>query len=832
MSRVSVWMDEQKIEIEQGSTILDAARAAGIYIPVLCSHPDLSPAAGLEPVDVVHQGGLRVENTENARSHPGCRLCLVEVEGEHELVRACATPVKDGMRVVTTSERVVGQRRENLIPILAAHRHACLVCARKDGCSLSRCPSNVPEIERCCALFGNCELQKVAEYIGISPRTPRWIPSEELPVTEEALFVFDYNLCIGCTRCVRACNDLIGAGVLGFVYDSQGCIRVGSIRENLTESGCRYCGACVQVCPTGALMDRDVPARDKGEWRVPCMESCPADVKVPEYLRLAAAGRFREACKVIMEKAPFPGILGRVCTRPCEDNCRRGLVDEPIAIRAVKRYAAEYCCAVPGPVSPESGKRAAVVGAGPAGLTAAYYLRLAGHRVSVIERFPEPGGMLRYGIPAFRLPKEIVEGETALILKTGIEFRPGVVFGQDATFSSLREEGFDAFFLATGAWLPLYPGFEGAGLCNVMTGIEFLRQSAVGPRTLLEGETLVIGGGDTSVDAALTALRCGSSTVTVVCPEPLDQMPAGSRGIGALSAEGVAIRAGYGVRRIMEKDGRAAGVEIAHCVSFEHGRGDASPVLAGPVETLRGRNVIIAAGQVPDTSYAGEDPGIRVSEGFIAVEAAGLETGAPGVFAGGDAARRGGSVVSAVAAGRRAAVAIDLFLGGRGKLGENDFGGSSFTWPGKLLPGRAREPEKEIDSVRRRSCFDEVFPGYNEIQARAEAGRCLQCDLRLKLRPNPLPPERILPFTVEDVLRVPEGPGVFRLYNAEHDVVEIKGAADLKENLSALLDQGCEALWFDYEECVMFSTRESELMRDHLRRYGSMPGLDDLDDLF
>jgi formate dehydrogenase (NADP+) beta subunit len=834
MSLVTAWIDGEKIEIEEGSTILDACRKAGVYIPVLCSHPDLPPVKELKPSSVVYQGRTRIENTPQTNPDSGCRLCLVEIEGRKELARACATGIQDGMEVLTRSERVVAARRENLIPILAGHRHACLVCAKRDGCSLSRCPSNMPESERCCSLFGSCELQQVADYIGISPRTPRWKPPAESMVVDEALFVRDDSLCVGCTRCVRVCNDLVGAGALGFVYDLQGCIRVGSVRESLEESGCIFCTACVEVCPTGALMDRDVPVGNQREGRAPCAEACPMHVDVPEYLRLTAAGRFEEACDVIREKLPFPGILGRVCTKPCEDVCRRGGLDEPVAVRAVKRYVSGYVRKPRRPISLETGKCVAVIGAGPAGLTAAHDLRAFGHRVKVLERFSEPGGMLRYGIPSFRLPRGTVCSEIAEVFDSGVEFHPGVVFGESATFSSLREEGLDAVFIATGAWRARELDIPGSGLPGVMSGIDFLRDAADGPPPMLEGETVVVGGGNAAVDAALTAVRCGSCKVTMVCPERFDRMPAGQRGVDALSAEGVGIISGYGISRIVEKHGNAAGIEIARCKRIFDDEGRFSPVLDNPVEAVGADHIILAVGQKPDIAFTVEEPGIRLSKGYISVDADSLQTGLPGIFAGGDVVREGGSVIHAIEAGRRAARSIDRFLGGQGVLEEVFPAGHrprSFFMPNRRFTGNVRTPEKERESDTRGLCFDDVVLGYSAEEARKEASRCLQCDFRLKLGSNSFPPDDVLPFNREQVGRVPERPGVYRLYDRQRDVVAIKGTANLKQALVDKLGEDHRAFWFDFEQSAMFSSRENEWIRDHLRHYGRLPG-EDLDDLF
>ena len=328
MSQVKLVIDGQEIEVASGTTVLEAARSADIYIPSLCCHPDLPSAEGIEAAKVVYQGDRKIENAMPEKIGKGCGLCVVEIEGEADIVGSCATEVKEGMVVITDNDRIREKRQENLVPILARHRHACLTCAQQEGCSRSQCSTNVPENERCCTQFGHCELQNVANYVGISPVTPKWIPTD-LPILDNhPLFVRDYNLCIGCTRCIRACRELRGIEAIGFVYDEDGLVQVGSIAPTLGESGCKFCTACVEVCPTGALMDKSVRPGKKEEDIVPCKDACPAHIDIPGYLRLIGQGKRDEANAVIREKVPFPGILGRVCIHPCEEACRRGEVNE------------------------------------------------------------------------------------------------------------------------------------------------------------------------------------------------------------------------------------------------------------------------------------------------------------------------------------------------------------------------------------------------------------------------------------------------------------------------------------------------------------------------
>ena len=288
MAGVKAVIDGRQVEVPPGTSILTAARSAGIYIPVLCHHPDLPPAKGARPASAVFQGGREIENARPEEDGKGCGLCVVQIQGHKDLAASCTTEVRAGMVISTDSETIRAKRQENLVPILARHPHACLTCAQQEGCSLSQCSSNVPEQERCCSRFGHCELQNVAAYVGIAPSTPRWTPAN-LPLLDQTpLFIRDYNLCIGCTRCVRACRDLRGIEALGFVVDGNGLVQIGSLRPTPEESGCKFCMACVEVCPTGALMDKSVRPGKKDEDLVPCKAACPVHMDAPWYLRLIA----------------------------------------------------------------------------------------------------------------------------------------------------------------------------------------------------------------------------------------------------------------------------------------------------------------------------------------------------------------------------------------------------------------------------------------------------------------------------------------------------------------------------------------------------------------
>ncbi|MBW2616624.1 MAG: FAD-dependent oxidoreductase [Deltaproteobacteria bacterium] len=835
MGQVKLIIDGQEIEADSGTTILEAAGSADIYIPSLCSHPDLPPAEGIEAAKVVYQGDRKIENTMPEESGKGCGLCVVEVEGEGELVQSCQTEVKEGMVVITDNDRIREKRQENLVPILARHRHACLTCAQQEGCSRSQCSTNVPENERCCTQFGHCELQNVANYVGISLATPKWIPTD-LPILDNhPLFVRDYNLCIGCTRCIRACRDLRGIEAIGFVYDEDGLVQVGTLGPTLEESGCKFCTACVEVCPTGALMDKSVRPGKKEEDIVPCKDACPAHIDIPGYLRLIGQGKRDEANAVIREKVPFPGILGRVCIHPCEEACRRGEVNDPVSICVLKRYAADGDKGLwkeNTKTGDATGKKVAVVGAGPGGMTAAFYLRKQGHMVTVFESRSRAGGMMRYGIPDYRLPGKVLDQEIRDILALGIEFRPNQALGKDFTFDQLKNDGYEAVFLGVGAQLSRRIPLDGSDLPDVLWGVDFLGRIAEGEDIRLKDRVIVIGGGNVAVDVALSAMRCGAKEVTMACLETREEMPAHE-----WEVEGIRLMPSWGPHRIRSENGQVTGMELVRCTSVFDDKGNFNPTFDDTKETIEGDQVILAIGQASDLSFIGDDSGVSVDRGLIVVDQETLETGLKGVYAGGDVAAMPGAIIHAIAAGRKAASSIDKALGGTGDIEEvlcerdapNQLIGRDeefALWP------REKVPELELEA--RSEGFQEVALGYTDEQAVKEARRCLQCDLRLYLGANPSPPEKILAFNAEHINEAPEEEGVYQLYDEERNIIAIKGTANLRESLLQELEDNERAAFFDVEEDKMFSQRESELIQQYLQEHGEMPGGgdDELDDLF
>ena len=310
MEKVSLTINSTEISAAKGTSILEAAQNSGIYIPKLCTHPDLPPSQGLKPVEFVYRGDVQYknDNSSSSKEHEGCQLCVVKIEGEEELITACNKEIRENMTIWTNTSEIQDFRREKMMNILSKHHHACLTCAQQAGCSREPCSTNVPVEERCCSEFGRCELQKLAEYIGIREDTPRYIPKETQVLDDEPLFIRNYELCIGCTRCVRICRDIRGVESLGFVF-SNGETIVGSIAPTLKESGCKFCGACVEVCPTGALSDKDILWSERERALVPCRDTCPLEADVPRYINYIAERKFDEAIAVIREKTPFKNVI-------------------------------------------------------------------------------------------------------------------------------------------------------------------------------------------------------------------------------------------------------------------------------------------------------------------------------------------------------------------------------------------------------------------------------------------------------------------------------------------------------------------------------------------
>ncbi len=821
-------IDGVKVEAHKGASILEAAQHADVYIPALCSHPNLPPFSATKAEPRVFRGRNSVKGYSQL-SPDSCGLCLVEVEGQPDLVHACNTAVFEGMKVATNTKRVRTVRQKNLVRILAEHPHACLLCAQKEGCSRDTCSLNVPVEERCCDRLGNCELEKIADYIGIREDTPRYVPARLPKLQSEPLFTFDFNLCVGCTRCVRACQDLRGVHALGFTLDEERAI-VGMMAPTLKKSGCRFCGSCVQVCPTGAIKDKEKIKQDAA----PCVAACPVEMNVPSYIRNIAHERFNEAHVVINAKVPLPRTLGYVCHRPCETVCRRNELGDPVAICVLKRATVEGSTLELERLTRSStGKAIAVVGSGPAGLTVAYYLAKKGHAITIFEKSTELGGMLRWGILPYRLPREILQADIEDILVQGIEVRKSTEVGKDITLTKLRND-FDAVFLGVGAQKSLELKILGEGLAGVCFGLDFLHEVNSNRVTKLGGKALVIGGGDVAVDAARVALRLGAETA-IVYRRSSEEMPADPENVEMAMEEGVEFQFLRVPTEIVGRDGKVVGLKYAKMRlgrADEKGRKIPIPI-EGSEHFIETSNVIVAIGAKLDESVL--SPTFGIAEKGLLKTNSKMETEVKGVFAGGDAVSGPASVIEAIAMGRQAAESIDVSLGGDGDIDGEDRGEKEpQEWLGRLddFADKKRLRVPCIALEDRCSSFELVELRCSREEAIEEAKLCLQCDLRLRMKEAQLPPERWLKFDEQNVGVVPETEGVIQLAGEDNEVLLIKGTPNLRKELQeALITGGGKR--FLYEEAKMFTTRESELLQQFLKKHGRLPKQNiDLDDLY
>jgi len=472
----------------------------------------------------------------------------------------------------------------------------------------------------------------------------------------------------------------------------------------------------------------------------PCVLSCPARVDVPAYIAAVRDGEYERAVEVVRRTNPLPAVCGRVCFHHCESTCSRNVVDEPVAINHLKRRATEVCLGREATrmveASPPTGKRVAVIGAGPAGLTAAYALRLLGHTVTVRDAQPEAGGMLRYGIPGYRLPRDVLDADIDVIRSVGVEFLMGQRLGRDFTIGQLMDDGHDAAFIALGAWKERPLGIPGEQAHGVQRGVDLLRRVNEGEAVDLTGRVGVIGGGNTAIDVARTAVRLGADRVTILYRRDRAHMPAFEHEVEDALAEGVHLECLVSPVAVETEAGRVCRVQLRRMVlgpEDESGRARPIPVpdseFSWPLE-----HVIVATGEAPDLS-AFEAEGEPLAGGRAnLVDAATLQSRYPGVFAGGDFVTGPSSAVEAIAAGNRAAISIDSFLrtGHASHPREPTYSRKSRLAETEPEERARIEPQPRGEMPQRppreRSCdFGEVDLGFPLDLAMREAERCLQC---------------------------------------------------------------------------------------------------------
>ncbi|CCX97550.1 ferredoxin [Enterocloster bolteae CAG:59] len=522
-----------------------------------------------------------------------------------------------------------------------------------------------------CPKYGRCELQSMYQYMGVSPE--RWRKKSRSTANDDSnpLISHLFTRCVRCGRCIRACQDLRGVKVLDYIKTDAG-VRAGIPGgKSLKEAGCRFCGACIEVCPTGSIMDQVKimkENRSMAENIVPCQSACPAHIDIPRYIRYIREGEFDKAAAVIREKVPFPETLGSICNHACEGECKRNELDAPLSVCRLKRAAAaNESGAWKERVrrEPATGKKAAVMGAGPAGLTAAYYLAKKGHEVTVFEKNPKAGGQCRYGIPAYRLPDRLLDREIHTILEAGIELRTNT---QPQSPDQLLKQGYDTVLVAVGTHKGTRLPIEGSGLPQVYVNTDFLKQARLGTPLPLSGRVMVLGGGNVAYDCARTALRLGAEEVHIACLENEQQMTSTPEEIAEGTEEGILLHAAHSFLRITGTD-RVEGVELqkVNRFYFDENRKAVIELEEGTNQVIPVEYVIFAVGQKPEDT---EQMGLALTHGPYILADENQRTSQEGVYAAGDAVTGTKSVIEAIAAGRRAAEQMDLYLGGDGDISE------------------------------------------------------------------------------------------------------------------------------------------------------------------
>ncbi|MEY8369803.1 FAD-dependent oxidoreductase [Anaerovoracaceae bacterium 42-11] len=549
-------------------------------------------------------------------------------------------------------------------------------------------------------------------------------------------------------------------------------------RARVKTENCVACGRCVEYCPAGAvklgqkLCQKDgsqveypkIPLPTQQPWgphmwdedyrdnnrincydtgTAPCKTACPAHIAVQGYLKMAAQGRYTEALALIKKENPLPAICGRICNRRCEDACTRGSIDEAIAIDEVKKFIAEQDLRaetrfIPKKVVPALKgffpEKIAIIGGGPAGLSCAFYLAEKGYSPTIFEKNPKAGGMLVYGIPSFKLEKDVVQAEIDIIEAMGVEIRTGVEVGKDVTIEDLRKEGYKAFYIAIGCQGGRLAGISGEDAEGVMTAVDLLKTVSEDSSYQLDGKTVVIGGGNVAIDAARTAGRCGASEVTMYCLESRDIMPASEEEIAEAEEEGVTISCGWGPKEILTENGKVTGIVLKKCLSvFDEEKRFAPVYDENETITVPCGHIFMSIGQSIQWGELLKDTRVELGRGQAAV-ADGLtyQTAEPDIFVGGDVYTGPKFAIDAIAAGKEGAISIHRFVQphssmtiGRNRrqfieLDKDNIHIESYDNSSRQIPGK----NPEVD--HKKSFRDPSLP-LTEEQVKIETARCLSC---------------------------------------------------------------------------------------------------------
>lgn len=572
-----------------------------------------------------------------------------------------------------------------------------------------------------------------------------------------------------CNCCGCGCLSLRTAEM----YKNNDMVRSNYVAK-VDKEKCVACGQCVENCPVNALKmgqklcsekevvedittkltPRDTvwkPEHWNPDYRInrenvvetgtaPCKTNCPAHIGVQGYIKLASQGKYKEALELIRHENPLPAVCGRICNRRCEDACTRGNIDEPIAIDEIKKFIAQQELDPNNRVIPTkrhdySDKKVAIIGAGPAGLSCAYYLALDGYSITVFEKEQKLGGMLTMGIPSFRLEKDVVEAEIEIIKAMGVEFKTGVEVGKDVTLDELRAQGYKAFYMAIGAQGGRNVGIEGEDAEGVMSGIEFLRMVNQDENKKIAGKVVVIGGGNVAIDVSRSAVRAGADTVTQCCLESRQQMPAALEEVEEAEEESIVIKNGWGPKRVLTENGKVTGIEFKKCVSVFDENGKFNPKYdENDVMTIEADCILLSVGQ--SIQWGGLLEGSKAvlrPNGTIEADGFTYQTTQEDIFAGGDAYTGPKFAIDAIAAGKQAAISIHRFVqpGQSLVFGRDRREYKELDRDAAILEGFDNTPRQKPEQIKAAKKAEESFRDlrgtFTEEQMKKETERCLGC---------------------------------------------------------------------------------------------------------
>lgn len=624
----------------------------------------------------------------------------------------------------------------------------------------------------------------MADYVVETQKDGRYIDKAEaleiLKAAEDNGFVHQITNIDGANKIFAICNcnvNVCYALRTSQLFNTPNMSRSAYVAK-VEKSNCVACGKCVEFCPAGAvklgqkLCDKEgcevqyprIPLPSEQPWgehmwshnyrdvnrincydtgTAPCKTACPAHVAVQGYLKLAKEGRYDDALALIKKDNPLPAVCGHVCNRRCEDACTRGIIDEAVAIDEVKRFLAERDLKAETRYIPKKtipslkggfDEKIAIIGAGPAGLSCAYYLALTGYKPTIFEKNEEPGGMLRYGIPSYKLEKDLLAAEIDVIRELGVEIRCGVEIGKDITIEELREQGYRGFYVAIGCQRGRKPGITGENAKGAYAAVDFLREVGAKESFALEGDVVVVGGGNVAIDAARISSRCVDAKISMFCLEQREDMPASKEEIAEALEEGIELNCGWGPKEVLEDDGKVAGVVFKKCIRVLDEQGRFSPEYdEEQTVTIPCKHVIFSVGQAIEWGNMLDNLDLkRRPNGDALADKLTYQTSEPDIFVGGDVYTGPRFAIDAIAAGREGAISLHRYVHenctltiGRNRrdfveLDKNNISVDSYDTSKRQIP--AKEDEKAQAAT-----FRDLSHSLTEEQVKAETSRCLSC---------------------------------------------------------------------------------------------------------